>query len=271
MAWGGGGIQCTENCDLVLEGSILWGNCAQDEGDQAKLLDAASSLTFSCCDVDSSGIVGDGSVVWLTDNLSVDPGFCDPGSCNDAPTIFGDYRLQADSPCLDAPGCSLIGSMAEGCGGTHVAESASVTPASFELGNAVPNPFNPSATISYSIPFEVEERRDGLTSTSGLGSHEDSQSAHEVGTTGGSASPRDPGSEVDLASRGPGARRVQLKIYDLTGRLVRTLVDEPQTGGVYTATWNGTNNAGTPVATGVYFYRLTWNGLSATNRVVLLK
>jgi predicted outer membrane repeat protein len=68
-----------------------------------------------------------------------------------------------------------------------------------------------------------------------------------------------------------GPRRVVLKVYDCTGRLVDTLVDAHQTPGIYLASWNGRDHKGVAVASGVYFYRLTWNGKSETKRMVLLR
>jgi hypothetical protein len=65
--------------------------------------------------------------------------------------------------------------------------------------------------------------------------------------------------------------QVTLKIYDVKGALVRELVDGVQSAGVYTVAWNGTNNAGQAVSTGVYFYRLTVGKFVQTRRMVLLK
>ncbi|MBN1163546.1 MAG: T9SS type A sorting domain-containing protein [Candidatus Krumholzibacteriota bacterium] len=66
---------------------------------------------------------------------------------------------------------------------------------------------------------------------------------------------------------------VSLRIYDVTGRLVKTLVNEeqsPQPGG-YTASWNGTNNAGRGVSSGVYFCRLATRDHRETRKMVLLR
>jgi len=66
---------------------------------------------------------------------------------------------------------------------------------------------------------------------------------------------------------------VSLKIYNAAGQLVRTLIDEeqaPQTGG-FSKVWNGTNDRGQSVASGVYFYQLTAKNFSQTKKMVLLK
>jgi hypothetical protein len=65
---------------------------------------------------------------------------------------------------------------------------------------------------------------------------------------------------------------VSLKIYNVAGQLVRTLVDEQvKAGQVYEAQWQGLNNANQPVSSGVYFYKLVTNGYTQTKKMVLLK
>jgi hypothetical protein len=64
---------------------------------------------------------------------------------------------------------------------------------------------------------------------------------------------------------------VTLRVYDVTGRLVRTLVDGVQTPGQKAVTWRGRNNVGQPVTSGVYFYRLMAPGFVQTHKMALLK
>jgi hypothetical protein len=66
-------------------------------------------------------------------------------------------------------------------------------------------------------------------------------------------------------------RHAVLKLYDARGRCVRSLVDAPASPGIHAATWDGTDEAGNPVASGIYFHRLTCDGESITRRVVLLR
>lgn len=84
----------------------------------------------------------------------------------------------------------------------------------------VPNPFNPTTTISYSVVRD----------------------AH-----------------------------VELEIYDLAGRHVRTLVSGRVESGEYEVEWNGTDAAGAAVASGVYLYRLRAGAFTETRRMVLVK
>ena len=65
---------------------------------------------------------------------------------------------------------------------------------------------------------------------------------------------------------------VQLRIYNVAGQLVRTLVDEVKSPGeVHTATWDGRNDAGQSVSSGVYFYKLVAGNFVQTKKMVLLK
>lgn len=65
--------------------------------------------------------------------------------------------------------------------------------------------------------------------------------------------------------------RVSLRIYDVSGRLVRTLVDGRRDAGRYDATWDGTDDRGHRVASGVYFCRLTAGTSAWARKLVMLK
>jgi hypothetical protein len=64
---------------------------------------------------------------------------------------------------------------------------------------------------------------------------------------------------------------VSLVIYDVTGARVRTLVNGKKTTGRHVTVWDGRNSNGTPVGSGVYFYRMTQKGYTATKKMLLLK
>ncbi|NIO28033.1 MAG: choice-of-anchor D domain-containing protein [Candidatus Latescibacteria bacterium] len=68
-----------------------------------------------------------------------------------------------------------------------------------------------------------------------------------------------------------GGGRVRLDIFDVSGRLVRILVDGTQTEGVKRASWDGRNNQGAVVASGVYFCRMTAPEFTQTRKMVLLR
>ncbi|MEW6685101.1 MAG: FlgD immunoglobulin-like domain containing protein [Candidatus Edwardsbacteria bacterium] len=64
---------------------------------------------------------------------------------------------------------------------------------------------------------------------------------------------------------------VSLKIYNITGQLVKTLVNKDRKMGRYEVRWDGTDESGKRVADGVYFYRLTAGDFTAIKKMVLLR
>jgi hypothetical protein len=64
---------------------------------------------------------------------------------------------------------------------------------------------------------------------------------------------------------------VNLAIYDLTGKLINTLVDYNQPADRFTVHWNGIGQRGTPVSAGVYFCRLQTADHNRTIKMLLLK
>lgn len=67
------------------------------------------------------------------------------------------------------------------------------------------------------------------------------------------------------------AGRIQLEVYDLQGRRVRTLVDGEQAAGRHDEAWNGLDDAGGRAASGLYMARLTAGGVTQMMKMTLLK
>ena len=120
---------------------------------------------------------------------------------------------------------------------------AGVVPTQYYLGQNYPNPFNPTTTIQYQIPEARSKMQDARN---------------------------------DILSH------TTLKIFNLLGQEVRTLVDKAQEPGYYTVTWDGKDSDGGQAASGIYFYRLSVAGpkdsgplrsaqWSATKKMVLMK
>jgi len=65
--------------------------------------------------------------------------------------------------------------------------------------------------------------------------------------------------------------KVSLKIYNIAGQLVRTLVNETMVAGTHTVTWDGINSNGEKVASGIYFYKLNAGDYSKTMKMVMTK
>ncbi len=112
----------------------------------------------------------------------------------------------------------------------------SEVPAAFELGSNYPNPFWSEAT----------------SPAQGGGNSE---------TTIQYAIP---------AQTGDG-EHVTLRIYNLQGQLVRTLVDEQQSAGRHRVVWDGKTDAGASVSSGVYLYTITAGNFKAAKKMAILK
>ncbi len=110
---------------------------------------------------------------------------------------------------------------------TAIYDELNAIPEIFQLNQNYPNPFNPSTKISYAITS---------ANNSLLG-----------GASGGSIN-------------------VELKVYDLLGNEVATLVNEEKPAGFYEVNWNSTNSP-----SGVYFYRLVASNFIKTKIMLLLK
>ncbi len=100
------------------------------------------------------------------------------------------------------------------------AESSQAPAYVFALDANYPNPFNPTTTISYSIPKDD---------------------------------------------------KVVLKVYNIKGQLVKTLVNDHLEAGKHKVVWNGDNQIGKNASSGIYLYRLESGGKSKAQKMLLLK
>ncbi len=74
-----------------------------------------------------------------------------------------------------------------------------------------------------------------------------------------------------IAYRLPASSDVLLRVFDPAGRLVRTLVDGRQEAGSHHIAWNGMNDAGIAVGSGVYFYRFEVEGVAENRKMILTR
>ncbi|MFH1740884.1 MAG: C10 family peptidase, partial [bacterium] len=242
----GGGIHLLTNASPVITNTIIAFGTA---GNAVHCADTGSIPTFSCCDIyGNAGGPGDaGPWIGSNNNIALEPLFCDMAA--------GDFQQCADSPC--APGqspCGLqIGAFDVGC--SSCGAGADVEPISIPnrlyLAPCAPNPFGDLTKITYALPDvnlqsspEAPNPSDFIRYDSGCG----------------------------IAVRdGAVSHRMVLSVYNPSGRLVRTLIDSRRPAGIYHVSWDGSDQTGTPVANGVYFYQLRWNDRSETRRVLLIK
>jgi hypothetical protein len=97
-----------------------------------------------------------------------------------------------------------------------------------------PNPFRESTTIYYQVPSGVSD---------------------------------EDGSVLDLVN----PARTSVKVYNVTGRLVSVLVDDLLSPGSYQTPWNGVDNSGATVASGVYYVKLQIGSRHVTKRLIQVK
>jgi aminopeptidase N len=81
--------------------------------------------------------------------------------------------------------------------------------------------------------------------------------------------PFNPSTTIRFSLSGPAF--VSLRIYDASGRLVRTLVEASLPAGTYARAWDGTGPRGAAVSSGVYLYRLDAGTFSRTRKMILIR
>ena len=84
-----------------------------------------------------------------------------------------------------------------------------------------------------------------------------------------SPNPFNPRTEISFSL--PSQQSVSLRIYNVEGRLVRTLLQGVQAAGPKTVVWSGKDDSGNQAASGLYFYRLTTDSGTLTRKMTLLK
>ena len=100
-------------------------------------------------------------------------------------------------------------------------EERIIVPTDYRLHDNYPNPFNPTTTISFTLPLD---------------------------------------------------KAVSVRVFDMTGRLVRTLVNnEYRTEGYHEVVWDATSDAGNYVASGSYLYTLEYGNFRQSKTMVLIK
>ena len=97
----------------------------------------------------------------------------------------------------------------------------------------------------------------------------DSQLPADLSLSQNYPNPFNPETYIDFTL--PSEQAVSLKIYNIKGQVVSSLVDRRIAAGIHTVRWDGKNDSGERVSSGVYFYRLTAGEKSFVKKMVLLK
>jgi hypothetical protein len=69
----------------------------------------------------------------------------------------------------------------------------------------------------------------------------------------------------------PQRENVRVEVYDILGKLVRTIVDKEVAAGNYSVVWEGNDQGGAKVASGMYFYRIQAGSFSSVKKMLMLK
>ncbi|MSS73884.1 MAG: T9SS type A sorting domain-containing protein [Candidatus Latescibacteria bacterium] len=116
-------------------------------------------------------------------------------------------------------------------------------------------------------------RRIGLTLEVGgpatLASAEEGGGGNDLALNQNYPNPFNP--ETAIRYELPRATNVRMTIYNAQGQAVRTLVDGPRPAGAQAVRWDGRDDRGRGVASGIYYYRLEAAGFSETQKMLLLK
>jgi flagellar hook assembly protein FlgD len=62
-----------------------------------------------------------------------------------------------------------------------------------------------------------------------------------------------------------------MKVYNMLGQKVKTLINQNQEAGYYSVEWDGRNNFGNPVSSGIYLYRIKAGNFISVHKMTLLR
>jgi hypothetical protein len=108
------------------------------------------------------------------------------------------------------------------------------------------------------------------TGSTGIGDNQNPTPVHVASLEQNYPNPFNPETKINF-SLAKNMKDVKLSIYNLKGQKVMTLHDGKTAKGKYSYSWNGKDDNKTDVATGVYFYKLSYGNKSITKKMILMK
>ncbi len=103
----------------------------------------------------------------------------------------------------------------------------------------------------------------------GSDDNEDIVAVHKTTLKGNYPNPFNPETTISFSVMNEAP--VSLDIYNVKGQLVRKLVNDVKAAGEHTVVWNGKDNNGRAVSSGVYYYKMTTGKYSSTKKMILMK
>ena len=76
---------------------------------------------------------------------------------------------------------------------------------------------------------------------------------------------------TEIAYEIPAEAMVSLKVYNMLGQEVSTIINKVQTPGAHNVSWGGLNNRGEMVASGIYTYVLNVDGVTMSRKMLLMR
>ncbi|MFQ6116112.1 MAG: FlgD immunoglobulin-like domain containing protein, partial [bacterium] len=156
-------------------------------------------------------------------------------------------------------------------GSTHTGEVRNDVLETWDTHGLEPGPYNLKLTLFLSEEDSLEALRWVYLGESTVTAISDSDSKNPESLALFQNYPNPFNPETTIQYQLPEDTWVTLKIYNLLGEEVRTLVDKQQPAGSHTAVWNGRDNHGRTVGTGLYLYRLQAGDKIISNKMLFLQ
>ncbi len=197
---------------------------------------------------------------------SATTGIESPSGSVGLPVAFNESYVHDELAVAITPGCPWL--IASPWSGTATAGQTDVVSVCVDASALEPGEHTCNLLVRSDDPDSVTVIVPVLAYVVETGVEDGAPSRYEL--LGNFPNPFNPVTEIRYTLPGPSS--VRLEVYDLSGRLLRTLIDgERQPSGRYAVLWDGRDGRGSQVASGVYFYRLVADGEALTRKMILLK
>lgn len=230
----GGAIYCSSGSNITLINSVIWENFYYEVYFNPEY--SPNSITVSYSDIQygqNSILTNDnGTLNWLEGNLDDDPLFMNTG---DHP-----YSLQDMSPCIN----------------TGIPDTTGLHLPEFDLAG------NPRVYGGRVDMGAYENQNVAISVNENL-------IPDAVSLFQNYPNPFNPITTINYSV--PKDTKVELKIYNIKGQLIKTLVNEIKPFGKYSVVWDGTDQSNHSVPSGVYLYRLKTKNDSKIRKMILLR